>query len=326
MQPAFLRTLRPGNAGSNRATASGLLALVLIAAWSAWGVLARVTVRETTVLARLEVGRAAYPIQSPAAGRVIGTWLAAGRPVNAGDVLVELDDSEEQLRVGEHQTRLAMLTSQVEALERDIARERQDTRHPGRENRIQSLEAEIARVEAGIAASRASIERLDNDIQHRVLRAPAPGRLDGIAPLKPGALLPEGARVATLIPEGHLMVVAQFPKTVLGRIAPGQPGVIRLNGMPWARYGKMPATVARVAAQRDGSVRVEMALPACGPCIQLQPGLSGSVEVEVERSAPAAVILRTAVRFLASSGSALGAAVKRRFFSRPAPDVLTGES
>jgi len=389
MQTAFSRTLRVLNADRHAGAAVAIPSIaVLLSAWTVWCVRAEVTLREVTSVARLEVDRAIYPIQSPAAGRVSETWLAVGRKVRAGDLLVALDTSAERLQAGEEQARLAGLKPQVEALRRQIAsegeargaereasrvaaeearanaqqaeapasynaqeqerlrqlraegliperdyqrgraaaqqanfaaeRERlavrriqqeQRTRESDRESRIRALEAEIVQLEGTMATSRAALERLENEIARRVVRAPADGTLGETAALRVGAVLREGDRVAALVPEGRLMVVAQFPPAAaLGRIAPGQPAVLRLDAFPWLQYGPVAARVARVASEvRDGTVRVEMTVDAAhSPRVPLQHGLPGSVEVQVERVTPAALILRTAGRMMASARSAYG--------------------
>jgi membrane fusion protein (multidrug efflux system) len=77
---------------------------------------------------------------------------------------------------------------------------------------------------------------------------------------------------------------------------------MRLDGFPWAQYGSIPATVSRVAGEvRDGQVRVELGItPTAAFRVPLQHGLPGSVEIEVERLTPAALLLRTAGRLLAA--------------------------
>jgi membrane fusion protein (multidrug efflux system) len=185
----------------------------------------------------------------------------------------------------------------------------QRTRESDRESRIRALEAEIVRLEGTMATSRAALGRLENEIARRVVRAPADGKLGETAALRVGAVLHEGDRVAALVPDGRLIVVAQFPPAAaLGRIAPGQLAVLRLDGFPWLQYGPVKAQVARVASEvRDGTVRVEMAVDTSGSArVPLQHGLPGSVEVQVERVTPAALILRTAGRMMASSRSAYG--------------------
>ena len=77
--------------------------------------------------------------------------------------------------------------------------------------------------------------------------------------------------------------------------APGQPAQVRLEGFPWTQYGSVAATVTSMAHEvRDGRVRVELALaPDLTFPIPLQHGMPGTVEVEVERVAPATLALRS---------------------------------
>jgi membrane fusion protein (multidrug efflux system) len=113
----------------------------------------------------------------------------------------------------------------------------------------------------------------------------------------------EGEKLGAIVPLGRLRAVAQFPPSAaLGRIRLGQRARVRLDGFPWAQYGSIPATVSRVAGEvRDGQVRVELSIaPAAASRVPLQHGLPGSVEVEVERLTPAALVLRTAGRLLAA--------------------------
>jgi len=384
---AFSRTLRLLGADRARSSCAGLLAAGgLLSAWCAWSLLAHVTLYEVTSTARIEVDRAIYPIQSPLLGRVTRTWLALGREVNAGDVLVELDASQERLQALEERARLAALSPQQDALRRQIAAEEsagaaeqrasqvaaeearanarqaevpatysaaeedrlrqlraagligeqeyqrgranaqqsqftaereqiavrrieqeQHTHAFDRDSRIRALEAEIARLQGQMSTSRATIERLENEIARRAIRAPVAGRVGETASLRAGTVLHEGDRVAAIVPQGNLVIVAQFsPSSALGRIAPGQHAEVRLEGFPWTQYGSVRALVSRVATEvRDGMVRVDLAVDASRPTrIPLQHGLPGSVEVEVERLTPAALVLRSAGRLLAAPRAA----------------------
>jgi membrane fusion protein (multidrug efflux system) len=98
-------------------------------------------------------------------------------------------------------------------------------------------------------------------------------------------------------------VIAEFsPDAALGKLQPGQPAIVRLEGFPWAQFGTLSARVSQVAGEiRNGKVRVELAVNAAPRSrIPIQHGLPGSVEVEIERASPALLLLR-------SAGQALGA-------------------
>jgi membrane fusion protein (multidrug efflux system) len=109
-------------------------------------------------------------------------------------------------------------------------------------------------------------------------------------------------------------MVAEFlPASAMGRIRPGQTARLRLEGFPWAQYGRLAGTVSSVGSEiRGGRVRVELAVrPNPASPIPLQHGLPGAVEVEVERLAPVSLVLRAAGRLVAGPGSALSSQAPR---------------
>jgi membrane fusion protein (multidrug efflux system) len=153
----------------------------------------------------------------------------------------------------------------------------------------------VQHLEGNAAIERATIRRLDHEIEQRLLRAPIDGRIAEAEPLRPGAVLEVGARVASIVPDGTLRVVAQFePAAALGRVRLGQQARLRLQGFPWIEYGSLPAVVTNVADDvRDGQVRVELAIEQAPSRVPIQHGLPGSVEIEVERVRPFWLVFRT---------------------------------
>jgi multidrug resistance efflux pump len=194
--------------------------------------------------------------------------------------------------------------AEVEALRSELARLLFDrsTQTSARQAELARLRGELARVDGERSTLAATIARLALEAQRHTLRAPIAGRLGAVADLRAGSMVAEGQRMATVVPDGELRAVADFPPAAaLGRIRPGQPARLRLDGFPWAQWGTVSARVATVATEaRDGVVRVEFTLPAPSTSrIPLEHGLPGSVEVEVERVAPAVLVLRAAGQLLA---------------------------
>ena len=172
------------------------------------------------------------------------------------------------------------------------------TRESDRRAQLENLESQIRKLEGDRTTVAASVDRLNYEVERRVIRAPISGRIGEIAAtLRSGAVVNEGDRICAILPPGRLRAIAEFaPPAAFGRIRPGQPARLRLEGFPWAQYGSIGATVSTVASEiRDGRVRVELSL-ARSPAfpVPLQHGLPGAVEVEVERVSPAALTLRTA--------------------------------
>jgi multidrug resistance efflux pump len=104
---------------------------------------------------------------------------------------------------------------------------------------------------------------------------------------------------------GNSKLTADFPLTALAHVRPGQPARLYLNGFPWTRYGTIPTTVTSVSSRiHDGQAQVELAIsPDSVPPIPLQHGLTGTVEIEIERVSPATLVLRAAGQLAASRGS-----------------------
>lgn len=192
-------------------------------------------------------------------------------------------------------------------LEASRLQQGQGTRESDRRIQAENLDGEIRKLEGEQATARASIDRLNYEVERRIIRAPISGKLAEVAEIRPGGVVDETDRLCAILPEGRLRAVAEFaPSDALGRIHPGQPAQLRLDGFPWTQYGSIPTTVSNVAGEiRDGKVRVELNLAGTPSLpINLQHGLPGAVEVEVERLTPAKIVLRAAGQMLTAPSRA----------------------
>jgi membrane fusion protein (multidrug efflux system) len=191
----------------------------------------------------------------------------------------------------------------AESLRSAITRQDKDLRalDSAKQAALEDLNRQAAALAGEIKTREAIIERLKHEIDRRVIRAPAPGRLGETASLQPGQFIRAGDKLGAIVPDGRLRAVAEFsPSGALGRIQPGQRARVRLDGFTWTEYGQLDATVNRVASEpREGVVRVELIVhPESAPLIPLQHGLPGQVEIAVERASPAELALRAAGRML----------------------------
>jgi len=166
-----------------------------------------------------------------------------------------------------------------------------------RKARKESIGRQIAILEGEIKTTEAAMQCLEHEIAIRTVRASVAGSLAEAPPLTVGAVVKEGERLGAIVPRGELRIVAEYPPPrAIGRIVPDQPARLRLDGFPWAQHGTVAAKVARVGSEvRDGKVRVELDVsPDQNADIPLQHGLTGRVEIEVERAAPYVLVLRAA--------------------------------
>ncbi len=186
-----------------------------------------------------------------------------------------------------------------DALGADIVRLESEaqTRESNAQALIENLHRTVAGLEGEMATIGATIQRLELDIERHRVRAPVDGRIGELAVLNAGSWVAEGQKLASVVPSGELRVVAWFePSAVLGRVRPGQPARMRLDGFPWAQFGSVASVVSAVASEiQDGMVRVEFAPQADAlPTLPLQHGLPGAVEIAIEQASPAQMVLRAA--------------------------------
>jgi multidrug resistance efflux pump len=178
----------------------------------------------------------------------------------------------------------------------------QKTEEQDRRARAQGLMSEVNRLHGQQATTGAEIKRLEDEVDRRLIRAPVAGRLGEVANLRVGSVVREGDKLAAVVPQGTLRIVANFqPPDALGRIRPGQYARMRLEGFPWTQFGSVAGTVTNVASEvREGRIRVEASVTRDSASrIPMQHGLPGTVEVQVERISPASLVLRLAGRLLA---------------------------
>lgn len=168
---------------------------------------------------------------------------------------------------------------------------------------LERLSRQLAQLEGQLATGAALVKRLEYEIEKHHIRAPVSGRLGETADVRVGVVIRAGDKLAMIVPPGELKAIAYFPpEGALGRIRPGMPARLRLDGFPSTQYGSLSVTVSSVATEaRDGKVWVEFLLsPDPLSAIPLQHGLPGTVEVEIDHVSPATLVLRAAGKLLTS--------------------------
>ncbi|HEY0476367.1 MAG TPA: HlyD family efflux transporter periplasmic adaptor subunit [Kofleriaceae bacterium] len=165
------------------------------------------------------------------------------------------------------------------------------------------LRREELRIEGQLRELKVGIDRFEYQIEKKHYRAPASGRLVDVAELAAGDFIAEGQRLGTILAsDAEVRVRARFPKEMTGILQPGQTAQLKLDGYPWTIYGTVPAKVTRVGTEPGiaatpeaipGTVRVELDIQTPADArIQLRHGLTATVEIEVARVSPVALLMR----------------------------------
>ena len=121
------------------------LSAVLLSIWLGWFFFASVTVFETSREARLEVQSAAHPITAQVSGSVASKALVLGQEVSVGQLLLQLDDRTEQLKLTEEKARNQGLSNQIDAVTREIGAQK-DTLSTGTQSNQSAIVTAKARL------------------------------------------------------------------------------------------------------------------------------------------------------------------------------------
>lgn len=153
-------------------------------------------------------------------------------------------------------------------------------------------EHEAMRVELG--ALSAAVVEAEERVDHGQVRATVAGVVDRL-PVAAGDLVERGALLAVVVPADRPLVFeARLAPAQMAWVRPGQPCRLKLDAVPFARYGTLACTVDRVASDatageqlgRHYPVRIVPArgqLLVDGEPFALQPGATATVDIVAGR-------------------------------------------
>lgn len=231
---------------------------------------------------RQELARIAGELQKEQLNSVIDAVNAAG------------DLHESRIAVADATTEIARVSAEHDYEDKtDLAR-------------IAELERQLIDVDAERVATEAAVAIAEAQLTRLVIFAPVSGRVGNIAPLRVGDIVEPGQLLATIVPADEVRVVAHFPPgPAVGRVLPGQLARLRLDGFSFMEFGTLEASVAVAANEpHDGLIRVELALHDADTLrVPLQHGLTGSVDIQIERTSPWALLARSVGSALTEPGA-----------------------
>lgn len=252
-----------------------------------------------------------------ASGRVTAVEFRPGERVEAGVVLVRLDDDIERANLTEAE---AMLVEQRQAVER--------VRRLQQSNAVAM--AQLEQTTAQFAAAGAAAERARRRLADREIRAPFAG-IVGLTNLDPGARVEEGTVITTIDDLSTVEVEFSLPETLFAAIRTGQPVDATSAAFPGRSFaGKVSAIDTRIdPVSRSFRARAtipnpEGELPA-GMFLFLSLTLAEAEAVTVPEEAVIAQAAETYV-YVASGGVALRRSVITGHRRDGAISILDGVS
>ena len=214
------------------------------------------------------------------AGRVVENTLVEGRRVEAGDLLVQIDDADLRLERDRAEAEIAALNAERERAaseaevwrhhlrmaERDLERYRElrerNTVAPQRveqaedsfqeaRGRVAALEAQIKAIEKRTAAALTERELADNRIGKARMVAPMGGTVLAKG-VEPGEFLQVGQTVAVLVDLSRVELKVYIPEKDIGKVKLGDSARLRIDAFPDRLFD---AAIARVDPQAQFTPR-----------------------------------------------------------------------
>jgi RND family efflux transporter MFP subunit len=225
-------------------------------------------------------------ISSKLVGRVGKVNVREGGRVKAGQIIFELDASDQRVQVASAQARVAAARARAATARAQLA---EIVQQRDRERRLaetgavaaataddlaaraKSLEEQVRATDADVTASEAEVNALSTNLANTTIRAPFDGTVV-TKPLQPGDVVTPGTPMAKIADFASIVVETDVPEGRLHLVRPGGPCEIVLDAFPDKRWrgevvemnpqlnrAKATATVKVRFLDRDDSVLPEMA-------------------------------------------------------------------
>lgn len=255
-------------------------------------------------------------ISSEITGRITEIPLGEGSPVNAGDVMVRLDDALAVAEMDDAQARYSLAQGNL-----------------GRANSLAKSGnvTERARDEASTNAetARAALELSKVRLSKHTIRAPFSG-VAGIRKVSPGAYIAAGSPIVNLEKIDTLKIDFKLPELYLSQVKTGQAIEISVDALPGRTF---PGTIYAIDPHLDVNGRaLNIRARLENPELILRPGLFARVRVKGQVKRNVLVVPESAIVprgeekivFRVENGQALEAKVTLGSRSNGLVEILEG--
>ena len=220
-------------------------------------------------------------ISAQVAGKVAATRFESGAMVKAGDVLVDLVDTDDQARLASAQAQAALAR---------ITYERDDRQLKAQAVSQQVVDADqqnMKNADAQVALAQATL-----DFKH--IKAPFAGRL-GLRAVDPGQYVAAGTAIVSLQQVDPILVEFLLPADQIGHVQSGQDVTVTASAFPNQNFtGKVTALDAKVdTATRNVTVRAT--IPNADG--RLVPGMFVNVTIVTGKPVSLITLPATAITF-----------------------------
>lgn len=233
-------------------------------------------------------------ITAESQGRVVARALPPGSPVEAGGLLVELEDARQVLALRRAEAALGTAETVLRHAERELARGEQLLAQKALSTQQHDdlrLAVDRARNERELALVARDTAR--RDLADTKIRAPFAGTVDTLA-VDVGDFVAVGTPVATLVDLSRVRIFGGVTAREAARLTPGMTGRIAVADLEGRSFEANLVSIARVADPRDGTYVLELGMQNPGG---MRDGMVATIVLESAGGeevllAPRAALLR----------------------------------
>lgn len=252
-------------------------------------------------------------IASQLVGRVIAVKVKDGDSVKAGDVLVQLDDTDAKARLDSAKARIERLRSAIEQAGSDVAKANRDAKQSGTlagrgftaPNELADARTAVAKSQAALAMSRHELIESEamrrtsqQDLDRTTIKAPIDGMVAGVnvdvgEVVIAGTTNLPGSVLMTISNMDRMRVRADVDETDVPLVRRNQPALVYLQAdqlHPVAGTIEMVAPKGKTkdeVVSFETLIRLDEAADSAHSASALRPAMTATVEIEVRRASSA---------------------------------------
>lgn len=221
-------------------------------------------------------------------GLIAELSVASDQKINAGDLILRLDDSPTRLTLVRARHAVAQADGHIRIFEAErklAASVRKNGPHQSYEAELELEKQKLALLKENLAAAKAELRLAEEQLQSLDVRSPIAGRVV-LNPLIVGEAVQANMVLGRVFDESGFTIEAKFPERLLYQLAQGQAAKIKPAGRP-GRAGPLTGKVSRVGKlvhpQESGDGYFWVTVSIDKEDARLYPGQDAAVSVGVGR-------------------------------------------
>jgi len=213
-------------------------------------------------------------------GRVLARRAEPGAPVEAGDLLLELEASRAQLELRRADASLQAARTVLAHAERELERGRKLVAESALSiQRLDDLELALDRARDELALAKVNRDTAERNMSDTRIRAPFSGTLDSLA-VNVGDFVAPGTPVATLVDLSRVRIFGGVTAREAPRLSPGSVAQVAFADLGGERFDATLKSIGRVADSADGTYEIELWMDA--PPARVRDGMVARIELPDE--------------------------------------------